>query len=223
MFGSQGLLQSQATILVTHAMQFLQCMDRVLVLSEGTPVFFGTFSELQQTKGLPPIEAFDHNSSEGGDKNQSLEDDKADPYKDNVGNGNDDEKEEIIMTNEVREHGLSKFRVWLIWFQYAGGWPFLLTQILLLAFDRLMYVGSEWWISQWADASDASVVVFGREFPPQTDGRAAQAQYVLVYYIILALSILGTTLRSHWGSKSDENSRGECSCLGTPYLTKFVI
>lgn len=55
------------------------------------------------------------------------------------------------------------------------------------------------WISKWTQASDESVSLFGRSFPPQTDGRSAQIQYVIVYFIILALSVVATTLRSHWG------------------------
>lgn len=62
--------------------------------------------------------------------------------------------------------------------------------------DRLLR-----WLSKWSEASDESVYLFGREFPPQTDGRSAQVQYIVVYFIILAFSIIGTTVRSHWGGK----------------------
>jgi hypothetical protein len=54
------------------------------------------------------------------------------------------------------------------------------------------------WIARWSDAVDTPITVLGREFPPQTDGRSAQAQYVTVYCVIIFLSMIATALRSQW-------------------------
>ena len=194
LFGLNGALKLQATVLVTHATKFLQHMDNLVVLSEGSAVFSGSYSELLDMKDHAAIEALDQDGIEASDN--ACEDGGI--QEEEVIERGEDEQDQMIMTTEDREFGLSKFRVWLIWFQYAG-WSFLPIQILLLAFDRTMYVASEWWISRWAEAASEGVEVFGRDFPPQTDGREAQVQYIAVYFIILAFSIFGTTLRSHWG------------------------
>jgi len=198
LFGTDGALKSQATILVTHATKFLQRMDHVVVLSDGSTVFSGSFSDLQAAKGVPAIDSLGHSSSQSVESGQTDYDSISD-QDDNQRPLEDQQTENIIMTKEDREFGLSHMATWLVWFQYAGGWTFFLTQIIFLVFDRTMYVASEWWISKWTEAYDESIEVFGREFPPQTEGRSAQIQYLVVYYIILVLSVIGTTLRSHWG------------------------
>lgn len=133
-----GALRSQGTILVTHATKFLPRMHEIIVLSGGSPVFQGTWTDLQKSRGLK-TECIDLSDSEScsADTNKEVLDE---PLQGNVL----DEKEELIMTTEAKESGLSSVKVWFIWFAYAGGWPFLFLQFLFLAFDRFMYVASEW-------------------------------------------------------------------------------
>lgn len=193
----------QATVLVTHATRFLQRMGKVLVLSEGSPVFAGTYDELQNSTDI----TLSHYLT------TSNEDEGETTAKDSAENQGDDQKEKLIMTAEEREFGLSKFSNWLTWLKYAGGWPFIGLQILFLLIDRFLYVFSEWWIARWTEASVESIDAFGREFPPQTDGRSAQIQYVVVYLTILAFSITATSIRSHWGGEK----RIVMYCVGSTY------
>ena len=46
---------------------------------------------------------------------------------------------------EEREFGLSDWRTWLKWIQYAGGFLFMVIVIVSLAIDRGFYVANEWW------------------------------------------------------------------------------
>jgi ABC-type multidrug transport system ATPase subunit len=191
LFGCDGAFKGQATVLVTHATRCLQRMSQILVLADGSPIFAGTYEELQNTRDATLRHLLI--SSKMGEA-KTVEKSGAEER-----DGN--EKEQLIMTAEEREFGLSKFSTWLIWLKYAGGWPFISLQILFLFIDRFLYVSTEWWIAQWTEASDQSINAFGREFPPQTDGRSAQIQYVVVYVGILALSITATSVRSHWGGE----------------------
>ncbi|CAB9498980.1 Oligomycin resistance ATP-dependent permease YOR1 [Seminavis robusta] len=218
LFGAEGALNDQATVLVTHATSFLNRMDQIVVLSEGAPIFSGSFEELQNSKSDEASHALGSyltRTESSGDLDASSEDNQP-------GEEPDNEKEQMIMTAEEREFGLSKFSTWLVWFKYAGGWTFFLLQFLFLVMDRSLYVSSEWWIATWTDASDESTEAFGREFPPQTDGRSAQIQYIVVYFIILALSITATTIRSHWGVQGGARCAESlfkimiCSVLGSP-------
>lgn len=99
------------------------------------------------------------------------------------------------MTVETREHGHSSLKTWLLWFKYAGGIPFLVIQVSLMALDRLAYVGTEVWLSLWTQGADQPVYALGREFPPQSEGLSAQYQYLSVYAVILAVSFSSTVLR----------------------------
>ena len=193
LFGSEGALKGQATVLVTHATRFLQRMGKVLVLSEGRSVFVGTHDELRNTSSTD-ITLSQYLITSKEEEEKFAVNDRAEKQ-------GDDEKEKLIMTAEEREFGLSKFSHWLTWLKYAGGWPFIFLQILFLLIDRFFYVCSEWWIARWSEASVESIGAFGREFPPQTDGRSAQIQYVVVFLTILAFSITATSIRSHWGGE----------------------
>lgn len=55
----------------------------------------------------------------------------------------------------------------------------------------------------WAEAAYNETVRFGRTFPPQSDGRSAQAQYVAVYAVIIVLSVVATLVRSLWAGRSN--------------------
>jgi energy-coupling factor transporter ATP-binding protein EcfA2 len=100
-----------------------------------------------------------------------------------------------LMVVETRVHGLSSLQTWLLWFKNAGGLPFLVMLCVFMTLDRLAYVGTEVWLSLWTEGHDATISTFGKEFPPQTEGRSAQYQYLAVYGIILAISFISTFLR----------------------------
>jgi ABC-type multidrug transport system fused ATPase/permease subunit len=108
------------------------------------------------------------------------------------------EEDGFIMTVEEREYGISSFGTWLQWFAHAGGWSFFISQLLFLILDRGFYVAGDWWLARWADAAYTGMDIGNIHFPPQTDGREAQAKYVTVYVIIVSLSILATMIRSQW-------------------------
>lgn len=60
---------------------------------------------------------------------------------------------------------------------------------------------SDWWLSQWADSAYTELNLGPLTIPPQIDGLDAQAKYVGVYWIIVILSVLATSLRSQWMCK----------------------
>ena len=49
-----------------------------------------------------------------------------------------------IIQKELREHGLSSMKTWLLWLQRAGGFWFGTTIVILMAIDRSLYVVVEW-------------------------------------------------------------------------------
>ena len=86
-------------------------------------------------------------------------------------------------TTEEREHGLSSISTWLLWFQRAGGIPFLAVHILFMTFDRGVYFAVEYWLARWTEGAYDSITVFGIEFAPQTDGLSAQADVSDSYFV----------------------------------------
>jgi ATP-binding cassette subfamily C (CFTR/MRP) protein 1 len=140
LFDGEGLLRSSGTVLVTHAMHFLPRVDFILVMSDGSPSFFGTWLELQESKGtsrqlMDAIQSSSHGDGDEG-KRKSV---GGKLHKEGL-----EEKDGFIMSVEEREHGVAQLRVWFMWINNAGGWMFIACQLILLVLDRGLYVASDW-------------------------------------------------------------------------------
>lgn len=208
LFGSvhdnNGLLHNQGVVLVTHSVQILQRVDKILVLHNGQMIFYGNWEELQSFKSKDDrhratltsmqssLQLSVVNGSSVQPKSKAASTDSPTIAKDA-----DAQKGEITSA-EQRDHGVSKFGVWLLWFQYAGGVVFLLVQIILMAADRGSYVAIDYWLATWTSSVGKSIVVFGIEFPDQLDGVSAQVPYLFVYSAIVAFMFTFLSLRSQW-------------------------
>jgi ATP-binding cassette subfamily C (CFTR/MRP) protein 1 len=198
-----SLLASSAIVLVTHAAHFLNQVDQIMVMVQGQAKFLGTWDELVNARtdeevAAKAIDFIRLSVQEVGDHDNDAREEVLDDQTSlgELRNGKPPPEEKgTIMSIETREHGLSKLGTWLLWFKYAGGLPFLFTQVLLLGLDRFFYIVTELWLTVWTKGHDQPVESLGREFPAQTDGRSAQYEYVLVYAIILAVSSVATFLR----------------------------
>lgn len=205
-------LSSSAIVLVTHAAHFLNRVNRLMILVDGQMKFLGKWDELASFDSgsadeatLSAINSIRSSVQEGG--NEDFNDKEGENYSvieilpsvvETTATGRIDDNVGELMTKESRQHGLSQLRIWLLWFKHAGGLPFFSIQVLLMTIDRFAYVGTELWLATWTKGYDKQVDVFGFIFPPQTDGRSAQAKYVGVYAIILGISVLATFGRSEW-------------------------
>ena len=217
--GGNGLFSNTAVVLVTHASHFLNLVDSILVLVNGKSVFVGEWNELADCHPSDPNEADaieairtsvqeDHSDEGPVTQNHPSSSKTAEVAKSNVAtdinrsvkakdtsNTDDDGK---IMSVEERKYGLSDMSTWLSWFRYAGG-PFFFAMIVIsMAFDRFMYVATEWWLAVWTKGAYEPVYALGKEYPAQTDGLDAQHEYIKTYVIILAISCFLTILRTNW-------------------------
>lgn len=185
-----------AVVLVTHAAHILNRVDRVMVIVDGQNKFLGSWVELvayesddPKTKGAVDfIRNSVQEAHSGSDETGEEDSDESGPDS-NIGD------KKSLMTIEEREHGLSSVDTWLLWFRRAGGMCFLGTLSILLAFDRFMYVATEYWLAQWTQGAESPVVVFGIYFPPQSEGRSAQYKYLAVYALIVIVSLCATLAR----------------------------
>jgi len=144
-----GLLRNSGVVLVTHAVHVLPQVDKILVLNEGQQVFFGTYGELQVFESSNPRHMVKLKSIQSSmnlatlDKSKSSDRHKSvnnSPTQSTVARIVDAKKGEIIAA-EQREHGGAALSVWLLWFRYAGGLVFILTQALFMTGDRGVFRG----------------------------------------------------------------------------------
>jgi hypothetical protein len=203
--GPNALLSSTAVVLVTHASYLLNRVDKILIIVDGQNKFLGTWKDLLlfESPDIKTSNAINHiktsvqeeDLDEAASENNSLN-----GLESTVKNIKDTNQAfGKLMTIEEREHGLSSITTWLLWFQRAGGVPFLVTQMLFLAVDRCAYVAVEWWLAKWTSGASQPIVIWGTTFPPQSDGRSAQYDYLRVYSTIILVSIIGVCIRSQWG------------------------
>ena len=62
----------------------------------------------------------------------------------------------------------------------------------------------------WSDSAYDEFAIFSITFPPQSSGRSAQAQYVSVLAVIIALSVLAALTRSLWAGKLHKVIENSC-------------
>ncbi len=213
-----ALLKDSAVLLVTHASHFIShvAVDKVLLMVNGKNEFLGTWEELttfndeehdeqtrravdhiqSQVREITNEEAEQNKGKEksGEDTTGALEATKHREMNETTESSDHDK----IMQKELREHGLSSMKTWLLWFKRAGGMWFGTTIVVLMGLDRFFYVAVEWFLASWATGAYEPVMILGVEFPAQIDGYSAQAQYLKVFFAINFVSILFTAIRSEF-------------------------
>ena len=220
---SAVLLVTHASHFISH-----RSVDQILLMVNGRNQFMGTWDELTKFESSssavddcydePTRRAVDHiqsqvreNTHDNGEDDERNDNRKKKTKGDTtasskVSTTNKDhhkvqqqqQKNNKIMQRELREHGLSSFKTWLLWFQRAGGICYIVTVFVLLLIDRSAYVCVEWFLAVWATGAYTEVEFLGFQFEPQINGLSAQYQYLKVYAIIVAISLFSTALRSEF-------------------------
>lgn len=145
--GESALFREAAVVLVTHASQFLSRCDRILLLVDGKNSFCGSWNDLSafQPDDAKTREAVEHMLASVQEGQRRNDDEEMDP---GVENTRKNPVADALMTVEEREHGLSSFDTWLLWFRRAGGVPFLGIMLAAMVFDRMAYVALEFWLGK---------------------------------------------------------------------------
>lgn len=198
MFGQNGagLFANSGTIMVTHAIHLLPRVDKIMVMADGQPVFYGTWEDLKSKKAEEGFNLFLDGLGEDN-VSDTITDTLESPWNCRNRGSND----AFVMATEEREYGIATAKTWMRWFHHAGGFWFIGTQAILIIFERIFYISSDWWLSIWSDAAYESTSVFGFELKPQSSGRDAQLVFVSVYSFVIFLSIIAALLRSQWACK----------------------
>eukprot|EP00123_Amoebidium_parasiticum_P018050 comp24080_c0_seq1/m.43365 comp24080_c0_seq1/g.43365 ORF comp24080_c0_seq1/g.43365 comp24080_c0_seq1/m.43365 type:complete len:1444 (-) comp24080_c0_seq1:309-4640(-) len=172
-FSKKGIMAHSARILVTHAVQYLARVDRVVVIAEGTIAFNGPYSQLQAEAGSPDVAdgqsttlqrllASIFRSTQESEKLEveELDDDVEADKKPKKKLGTKDGK---LMTEEERGVGNIGWDVYGAYVKMAGGWPWVVFLFVSFACERATYIGADYWLAWWTSA----------QFQPPTSGLAS--------------------------------------------------
>ncbi len=138
--------QNKTIIIVTHALQYISFMDRVIYMNKGSIKFFGTPKEIENKDFYKDIIKSIDNK-----KNKNDSDTKKDIKDDNdIYKINKSEKDIIRITkDEEQKKGRIKFSVWMTFFMYAGG----ISYLILTIFTNICWKGSEmyndYYLANW--------------------------------------------------------------------------
>eukprot|EP00946_MAST-07B_sp_MAST-7B-sp1_P004980 g4980.t1 len=228
LLGPSGLLKGIARVLVTHAVQFLSQCNRVLMVQDGSVLDLGAFSNIErflinnneEEAKLDPKEAalmlavrrlstaMQETGSRGngddeqigtGARSKSLSTCSADS-----GNGflnKSENSTDSLMTRETLGKGTINFDVVRYFFGTMGGCLcFFVPLFFFFVLERTTYVGTDWWLSVWTDAANATpkhaFEAIGLKLPAAPHA-AGQRFYASWYAVLVLVAAAFVVMRLH--------------------------
>eukprot|EP00759_Apiculatamorpha_spiralis_P024370 PhF_6_TR27890/c0_g1_i2/m.40858/K05665/ABCC1; ATP-binding cassette, subfamily C (CFTR/MRP), member 1 len=168
-----GVLKDKTRILVTHALQYLQYADRVIVMNDGQIEFNGTYRELMDSalnvsEFIKEAQGGEVADDEGAappptsdaDKAKAKEGEGAEPAAGAKEPLSDEAEAEALQTQHQAEEGklitqeeraIGAVTLSTIWWYIASCGEVLLFYFLFLIFSEFTRISSDVWMSFWSD------------------------------------------------------------------------
>ena len=178
-----GSLGRKTRVLVTHQLQVLPKVDYIYVLENGHIREEGTFADLmaKQLDFSALIKNYGGDEKKNSDgKNESTVDrDAVNPKKlatlaSPLGASHRD-----LMSKEERTTGNVRGKVWMTYFNAAGGVPFILGCFTIITIVQSVLVANNYWLVIWTNNTISSL---------------SQMNYVLVYLGLSLAAAIGSYL-----------------------------
>ena len=146
-------LKNKTRILVTHSINFLHLMDRIIYMQEGKIIFNGTFDQIQKQDFYHDLKNLINYKEENKD-NINIELDNINTKENNIISLSDFK----IKNNEIKkltleedeEIGSVKLNVYNTYAKYMGGKFFLFCVFLVMCIWQGAKSGSSLWVSYWS-------------------------------------------------------------------------
>ena len=137
-------LDGKTRVIVTHALQYLKYMDRIIYMKNGRIEWIGTFKEIQEQEFFNSMKKLSKLNVENSEE-------KKDKDNNNIKDFTESGKEIIkIIKEEDEEIGSVKFGVYIHYSRYLGGNTFLLIVILIMLMWQANKGGSDLWLAYWS-------------------------------------------------------------------------
>ena len=141
-------LKGKTRVVVTHALQYLKYMDRIIYMQNGKIEWVGTYKEILNQEFFNTMKKLSKLNSEKSfnDSDGESKDEKRKNKNNNANSG----KEVKIIKEEDEEIGSVKMGVYLNYSQYMGGNFFLLMIIFIMSMWQANKGGSDLWLAFWS-------------------------------------------------------------------------
>ena len=146
-------LKNKTRVIVTHALQYLQYMDRIIYMKNGRIEWTGTFQEILNQEFFISMKKLSK-------LNEAKKEEKKKEKKENVYNkkkslsGNEVVK---IIKEEDREIGSVKIGVYLKYSKYLGGTFYLLAIFLIGFIMQANLGGGDLWLAYWSSPANQDI------------------------------------------------------------------
>ena len=137
-------LEGKTRVIVTHALQYLKYMNRIIYMKNGRIEWVGTFEEIQNQDFFISMKKLSKLSVEN---NEEEKKEKSNVMKDFTESGREIIK---IIKEEDEEIGSVKFGVYISYSRYLGGNTFLLIVIFIMLMWQANKGGSDLWLAYWS-------------------------------------------------------------------------
>ncbi|XP_048244120.1 ATP-binding cassette sub-family C member 4-like [Haliotis rufescens] len=146
------VLQSKTRVLVTHQLQYLKFVDRIVVMSEGQILDIGNYDELL-SRDLDLSVIMSVMTDEPNDPDVPYSNDKDEKIKFKLSDTAEELEEEQRGTGSIGLH------LYLQYFKAGHGVILLPLITLLCATYQSMYAFSDWMLAQWSEDSYLAYMV----------------------------------------------------------------
>ncbi|KAJ8042431.1 Multidrug resistance-associated protein 4 [Holothuria leucospilota] len=209
----QKAMKNKAVLLVTHQLQYLRAVDRILVLKDGTVSGYGTYQELEKS-GVD----FGSLLSKGeAESENDLEEELTRSSCDHVSLSKSEKQNEEERPNHhkmvvAEETKLEKKKIGIItgavykkYLLAGSSLLFLSFVVLLCVFSESFRILSDWWLASWTVTEEDCVrsyseeiclqnaTLYNTQFPVPRMGRS---YFTLIYAVFVFCMVLFTFLSS---------------------------
>ena len=142
-------LEGKTRVVVTHALQYLKYMDRIIYMKSGRIEWVGTFKEIQEQEFFLSMKKLSKlNNETSMNESGSNENEK---NKNVIKKISESGREIIkIIKEEDEEIGSVKMSVYIDYSRYMGGTLFLLMIIFIMSMWQVNKGGSDLWLAYWS-------------------------------------------------------------------------
>ncbi|XP_017763434.1 PREDICTED: probable multidrug resistance-associated protein lethal(2)03659 isoform X2 [Eufriesea mexicana] len=156
-------LKGKTRILVTHQLQYLRNVDRIIVLKEGEIQCDGSYDELI-SMGTDFGRLLENQSTDGGEKSGSAPASRSTSRHASITSlssvkTNTSEIEDPVEVAETRTKGKISGKVYKGYFTAGGNWSIVVTVTLLCVVAQLLASCCDLFISQWVNMEEKYVII----------------------------------------------------------------
>ena len=144
-------LDGKTRVVVTHALQYLKYMDRIIYMKSGRIEWVGTYKEIQNQDFFLSMKKLSKLNNESSIDDSVSKENEKNKNSNTIKQISDSGREIIkIIKEEDEEIGSVKMGVYLDYSRYMGGTLFLLMIVFIMSMWQANKGGSDLWLAFWS-------------------------------------------------------------------------